>query len=252
MDTGFITLHRKITENCLWQKPLLAHLTVHLLLMANHEEKKTVFAGNEVTIKRGQLITGRYSLAEQTGLNVNTIKDLLKTLVNTHFITIKTTNKFSLITIVKYSDYQDKKERNTSKNTNQTPARHQQDTTNNNVNNDNNVNKEAVAALKNLFFSNPLLATIKQKYPDRDYEFYFYEMCDWWMVNKRKLPKALSAFSKWLSNTKPDPELQAERRRKLDREEQERRQKELIETPRADQARIDALKNQIKSIGKPI
>lgn len=142
MDTGFITLHRKILDNPIWKNSQIVHLFLTLLLWANHEEKKTLFNGKVETIKRGQLITGRLALAKKTGISPNTIKDHLSILQNLGIITKKSTNKFTLITIVKYSEYQDKKEKDTSKNTNQTPTRHQPDTTNNNVNNDNNVNNK--------------------------------------------------------------------------------------------------------------
>ena len=69
MDTGFITLHRKITDNPIWKNSQLSHLFLTLLLLANHEEKKTLFNGKIEVIGRGQLITGRYSLAGLTGIN---------------------------------------------------------------------------------------------------------------------------------------------------------------------------------------
>jgi hypothetical protein len=115
---------------------------MELLLTASHKDTTFLWNGKEETLKRGQIITGRYALARATGLNPNTIKDYLKILVNLQIITIKTTNKFSVITIVKYSQYQDRGEKPTTKNTSQTPARHQPDTTYNNVNNVNNINKE--------------------------------------------------------------------------------------------------------------
>lgn len=135
MENGFITIHRKLLENPIAKHPQLLSLFIHLLLMASHKETLFLWNKKEEQLRRGQLITGRYSLAEQTGLNPNTIKDYLRILKNLKIITIKSTNKFSVITIVKYSDYQDRKEKNTTKSTNQTPARHQPDTTFNNVNN---------------------------------------------------------------------------------------------------------------------
>ena len=135
---GFITLHRKITDNPIWSKPNVAHLFTTLLLLATHDQDTFLWNGQETTLERGQLITGRFALAKLTGINPNTIKDGLKILANLGIITIKPTNKFSLITIVKYSDYQDNKVRPTTKSTSQTPTKHQQDTTLNNVNNDNN------------------------------------------------------------------------------------------------------------------
>ncbi len=61
-----------------------------------------------------------------------------------------------------------------------------------------------VPELKKQFFENPLMQKIKETYPDRDYNFQFDLMCDWWIKTKKKLPQNLSAFSNWLKNTKPN------------------------------------------------
>ena len=60
-----------------------------------------------MTIKRGQLVTGRKALAAQTGLSERQIRTALDHLKSTNELTIKSTNKFSLITIVNYGKFQD-------------------------------------------------------------------------------------------------------------------------------------------------
>ena len=60
-----------------------------------------------MTIKRGQLITGRKALAAQTGLSERQIRTALDHLKSTNELTIKSTNKFSLITIVNCGKFQD-------------------------------------------------------------------------------------------------------------------------------------------------
>lgn len=143
MDTGFITLHRKIIDNPVWKNSQLSHLFIHLLLLATYGDTKFLWNGKEEVLKRGQLITGRYALAEATGISPNTIKGYLKILENIGIITRKSTNKFTIITIIKYNQYQDRRVNHTTKDTSQTPARHQPDTTFNNINKDNNINKES-------------------------------------------------------------------------------------------------------------
>ena len=54
------------------------------------------------------------------------------------------------------------------------------------------------------FNKNDLMPDIKAKYLDRDYKLQFNLMADWWLKNRKKLPKAISAFSNWLDKTKPD------------------------------------------------
>lgn len=140
MDNGFIIIHRKMTKWEWYQKSEMVHLFLHLLLLANHEQGN--WQGH--TIERGQLITGLHSLKRDTGISTRTLRTCLERLKSTGEITSKTTNKFRIITIVKYEDYQSKKEKTTSKTTSKTTNNRQsndkQPTTNNNVNNDNNEN----------------------------------------------------------------------------------------------------------------
>lgn len=138
MNNGFIVLHRKILDHPIWKHEGLFHLFVTLLLMASHKEERFLWNGAEQILKRGQLITGRLKLAEITNSPPSTIRDRLKILENLGIIDIKPTTKFSLITIIKYSQYQDKPDKPTStSDIKPTSNRHQTDTYNN-VNNGNN------------------------------------------------------------------------------------------------------------------
>lgn len=113
-------------------------LFIHCLLKANHKEKK--WQGK--VIPRGSFITGRSVLAEETGLTEQQIRTAITKLKSTNNITIKATNKFSLVTLVNYDSYQDNRAESTNKTTNNTPngqpTNNQQVTTTNNDNNENN------------------------------------------------------------------------------------------------------------------
>lgn len=108
MDRGYAKLWRKIFDSGWYTKPLTCHLAIHLILKANHKDKKFIFNKKEMVCKRGQLITGRNQLAKETGLSTQNIRTSLDTLSNCGFLTIKSTNKFSIITICNYDSYQDK------------------------------------------------------------------------------------------------------------------------------------------------
>lgn len=84
----------------------MVHLFTHLVLKANHKDGKW----KGIPVKRGQLITGRKKLSSQTGISERSIRTCLKKLESTSELTIKATNKFSIITICNYNEYQDKKE----------------------------------------------------------------------------------------------------------------------------------------------
>ena len=108
MDRGYIKLWRKIQDESWYTQPLTCHLAVHLILKANHKDKKFIWNRKEITVNRGQLVTGRDILSRETGLSHRNIRTSLEILKNCDFLTIKSTNKFSIITICNYGKYQDK------------------------------------------------------------------------------------------------------------------------------------------------
>lgn len=103
---GWIKLHRKMI-NWEWYNDINVKVVfLHLLLTANHEDKKW----QGIEIKRGQKITSLSHLAEETKLSVKQIRNVLNKLKSTGEITSKGTNEYTIITIVKYNDYQIKEE----------------------------------------------------------------------------------------------------------------------------------------------
>jgi len=137
MET-WIKLYRKFDEWEWFNISEMVHLFIYLLLNANNTDGEW----RGIKIKRGQLITGRKTLNEKTGISEQTLRTCLKRLENTKEITIKPTNKYSIITICKYNDYQPNK-LNSNQQTNQQltsdqPATNQQLTTIKEVKNNNN------------------------------------------------------------------------------------------------------------------
>lgn len=91
---------------------------LHLLLNANWEDGN--FKGQ--TIPRGSLVVGRQKLAKDLGLSERQVRTALNHLKSTNEITIKTTNRFTVVTIVNWEKYQDKEEEPTNKTTNKRPT----------------------------------------------------------------------------------------------------------------------------------
>ena len=102
MEESYIKLFRRLLRWRWFRDPSVAHLFVYLLLRA-----KFVDTGwRDITIKRGQLVTSRFTMAEETGLTDRVVRRCLMALQRTGEITVEANKKYSLITINKYSDYQ--------------------------------------------------------------------------------------------------------------------------------------------------
>ena len=130
---SYIKLNRGITEWEWFTDDNMLKLWIYLLVNAQYQDGR--FKG--IDVKRGQVIVGRKKLAERLGMTEQRVRNCLNRLKSTNEITIKTTNKYSLITIVKYDIYQGESEENNQQNnqlanqqqTNKEPTKNQQRTT---------------------------------------------------------------------------------------------------------------------------
>jgi hypothetical protein len=133
MHRGYIKIWRKLLEWEWFLKPETLQVFLYLLLKANYKESK--FMG--YTVNRGQIVTGRNSLSEKLTLSPRTVRTSLERLKTTNEITIKTTNKFSIITLCNYETYQNdfiendqqNDQQNDKPTTSKRPANDQQTTT---------------------------------------------------------------------------------------------------------------------------
>lgn len=141
---GFITLHRKLINSAVFENPNDLKIWIWCLLRANHSSNTFFFGGDEITIKRGQFIFGRFTAAKELKMNPSTIYKILKKLERAGMIDIKSNNKNSLLSIIKYETYQSATKQKEQQSNNKVTTEEQQSNTNNNDNNDNNVTKEHI------------------------------------------------------------------------------------------------------------
>jgi len=159
--TGWISLHRKSIESTVFQNPVYWYVWTWCLLKANHKDSKFLFNSKEVIIKRGQFITGRTkALEEMPYLTAQRYRTAMGYLKSTSRITTEVTSRFTIVTVCKYDDYQNKNNEVNQQNddqdnqllTSSQPATNQLLTTNNNENNDNNGNKKSMSDVFNTDF----------------------------------------------------------------------------------------------------
>ncbi|GKX54077.1 replication protein O [Leminorella grimontii] len=104
---GFALLHRKITDVPFYKTDSEAvHMWLHVILMANYAPKTVMTQLGEISIGRGQFITGRTSLVTETGIKSDRVKYLLNKFVKLGMIHMESTKFFTKITVIKYDDYQ--------------------------------------------------------------------------------------------------------------------------------------------------
>ena len=108
--SGFITLHRKLLDWEWYSDINTKTLFIHCLLKANWEDKNW----KGIDVKRGSFITSYDSLSKETKLTVQQIRTSIFKLTKTQEINIQSTNKYTLLTVVKYDDYQKKDFESTS------------------------------------------------------------------------------------------------------------------------------------------
>lgn len=102
-EKGWICLHRKL-KKWKWYHDINTRITfIHCLLSANYEDGDFQ---NEI-IKRGSFVTSRDKLSKEIGISIQNLRTSLEHLISTNELTIKTTNKFTIITVINYNLYQD-------------------------------------------------------------------------------------------------------------------------------------------------
>lgn len=104
---GFALIHRQFMDSRLYMDSQAVHLWLHLILKANHTDEEVNTDIGMMIVRRGQMITGRPTLVSETFIPDNKVKSLLRTFESKGMINIESKGrKFSLISIVKYDDFQ--------------------------------------------------------------------------------------------------------------------------------------------------
>lgn len=167
--TGWISIDRSIQNHWLFKEKRTFskfEAWIYLLMEANHSKAKVPIGNQIVTVERGQRLTSILTLSDLFNWSRFKVKTFLDLLESDGMLEVKTTSKYTLITIVNYDFYQSEQGRNqhqndikpTSKqhqsNINPTSKQHQTKTNNNDNkdNNEKNVNNEKKKAAAFDFF----------------------------------------------------------------------------------------------------
>lgn len=92
---GFVAFPRGLTAWEWYDDPNTCRLFFHLLLTANWEPKNW----HGIVVSPGSRVASVKKLAEETGLTIKNVRTSLEKLKTTNYLAIKTTNKYSVISI---------------------------------------------------------------------------------------------------------------------------------------------------------
>lgn len=226
---GFIKLHRKLLTWRWYQDSVVKDVFIHLLLLASFKERPW----KAIIVQEGQAIVSTQKLADDLGFSRQQVRTALKKLKSTNEITIEATNRFTVITIVKWRDYQAefKTPANESTNslTNNQPTENQLITNNQphrknvkNVKNKRMVRSERETLSPHGTFGNVLLsdseaADLREKYPHhyqskidrlslvieskgKDYSNHYAVLLDWLMQDVGEPGKAAQDYTTNMSS----------------------------------------------------
>ena len=130
---SYVKLSRDVLNWGWYKDPNTFRVFIHLIMNANWKDGE--YMGHKV--ERGSLVTGRKQLALELDLSERNIRTAINHLKSANELTIKTTNKYSIITICQYERWTEKEETTDQQNdqqndqqpTNSRPASDQQVTT---------------------------------------------------------------------------------------------------------------------------
>lgn len=111
--SGYVKLYRKLARWGWYKDSVVKDVFIHFLIIANYSDTPWC----DRIIKRGQCIIGTKQLAEDLGFTRQQIRTAIKKLKSTNEITTETTNKYTIVTVVNWEDYQQEHENLTNETT---------------------------------------------------------------------------------------------------------------------------------------
>lgn len=103
MNDGWIKIYRQLLQWEWFDKPEMVQIFMYFLLKANQADK--VWHG--ITIRRGQVLTSLATINRDIKMSERTIRTCIKRLKKTNEVSIETTNRYTIITICNYDNYQE-------------------------------------------------------------------------------------------------------------------------------------------------
>ena len=125
IEGGYVKAYRKMMEWKWWSDSDTVKVFLYILFRANLRDG----AFNGEVIPRGSFVTSRKTIAHDCYISEQTTRTILNRLKSTNEITIRTTSKYTVITVLNYDEYQNTNQVTNQQLTNNQPTTNQQLTT---------------------------------------------------------------------------------------------------------------------------
>lgn len=130
-DKSYIKLFRKLLNSPIFENEKALKIWIWCLLKATHKERLQLVGQQEVNLQKGQFVFGRKKASEELKMSESTIYKYIKLLEKLQMISVNSNNKFSVVTVEKWEEYQIEE----LKDNNKVTTEEQQSNTNKNVKN---------------------------------------------------------------------------------------------------------------------
>jgi hypothetical protein len=108
-DTGFICIYRSIKKHWLWKDNRVKtpfEAWIDLLLRASHDDQKEPIGIDFITVLKGQVLTSQLQLSKEWFWSRKKVCHFLNVLKKDGMLDVKSTTKWSMLTICNYASYQ--------------------------------------------------------------------------------------------------------------------------------------------------
>ena len=106
MDKSWIKLYRNLLYSPIFENEKGLKIWIWCLLKASHENRNQLVGQQIVALKKGQFVFGRKKAAEELKMTESIIYKYIKLLEKLEMISMESNNKFSVVTVAKWEDYQ--------------------------------------------------------------------------------------------------------------------------------------------------
>jgi DNA replication protein DnaD len=203
MSKGWISIHRTITKHWVYQNPDYFRSWIDILLEVNHEDGKLLIGSNVFLCKRGESLKSLDTWAKRWRWHKSKVRRFLKLLEKDGMIAVKSEHITTRITVCKYDDYQD------IRNKDETGLKHERNgsetgvTPNNKENKENKEKEPPKNSSKKVLDDPEQVRALKEKFPGVDVCAEIEKMKDWFLANGKRQKDYIAFARNWLRKASP-------------------------------------------------